>query len=89
MKVGVELAMIVREVCTVVLEIPDDEDFDTECIDDYLHEIYDNYDLGDFTADESWGADEGTHSVFELQSQNVRPDFRIVNGIVELVQKEV
>jgi hypothetical protein len=58
MKFKVELARLVREVKTVVVEAPSFEELDSR-----LEEVYDAEDGLSWEPDSDWGCDMGTHQI--------------------------
>jgi hypothetical protein len=63
--VRVQLARLVREEASVVVEVPTDVDGD-----ELSRHIFENYEEDlEWTPDYEWGSDEGTHQVFESDAE--------------------
>jgi hypothetical protein len=76
MKISVELAMLVRMVRHVTVEVPDDffAKCEEKCTDDYEplmeleHELYQMDDGENFMPDDTWGCEEGTHGIITKEA---------------------
>lgn len=73
MKVKVSLAMLVRMENTVNVEVPEDfESWSDFKKTHFMNDLYERLDENDFSLDDSWGCEEGTHCILG-QYEGVEP----------------
>lgn len=82
-KIRIELAIMMRQVKKVVIEVSDD--YDLEKHPDLTHEVFEaDSDIGEgvWVDDEHWGCDEGTHVVLGPAGDDAVIQFRLVDDVV-------
>jgi hypothetical protein len=77
MKIAIQLAMMIRMVKTVVVEVPDNYVEENESLGPLMTKVYEEDEGEDFEVDDMWGAEEGTHALVKLNAEG-SPDYRLV-----------
>ena len=72
-KFEVEIGRLVREHLTLVVEGKSEKD-----VENRLHEVYQNYEGGDWVSDDSWGCEESdSHCLFGKAKKNAKVDIKL------------
>jgi hypothetical protein len=75
--VRITLGMLMRQEKTVVVEVPDDFDCESESeTEQLMRDVYTQDDGDGFTTDYEWACEEGTHSWLGETNRHTKPDFR-------------